>query len=232
MEKCEICGQELKILSGHHLKKHKISYNEYVKKYFGSLENKKRILNSKNEKENNITNDVSILNLNEFPDEKIIPDFKIENNDDINIDNLKVKVEEIFGNTNGLESIDDPFISKISNVIKRKNVVYVDPRNLTSPDKIELITYLMNIFSNIENNYFIEKITLTGFLVYRYVTDIANPTLKIDFEFPNAFWHNQDVPKIVRDPILKRDGWKIINVMSSRPSIEDLEIELKKLKLI
>jgi hypothetical protein len=231
MEKCEICGQQMSRMSGNHLKKHNLTYKEYIKKFFGTQKNKEKVLAERNKVPEIFDDNIPLLNLSDLPNQKEIPDFKVEN-DDINVEDLKVKVEEIFGNVNGIENINDPFISKISDVIRRKNVVYVDPRNLTSPDKAELITYLMNIFSDIQNNFFIEKVTLGGFLVYRYVTDICNPTLKIDFEFPNAFWHNEDVPRIVKDPILKRDGWKIINVLSSKPCIEDLEIELKKMKLI
>lgn len=102
----------------------------------------------------------------------------------------------------------------------------------TPKSKVDIINFLMIYFDEIENNFFVEKYTLSGHLDYRFVTDIVDLKTKINFEFPNAFWHNRDVAKAHRDLKLKSNGWTIIDILSKSPTVSDVEEELKKRHLI
>ncbi len=68
---------------------------------------------------------------------------------------------------------------------------------MISPDKLHILNYLVNIFTKdkIENNFYVEKKFLNGAIDYRFITDIAIPSLMLDIEFNKAFWHNYDRPK-------------------------------------
>ena len=100
-------------------------------------------------------------------------------------------------------------------------------------DKEFIIEYLGERFigNKVINNYFIESWTLSGYMSYRLISDIAIPSLKLDFEFPNAFWHNLDRPKQVRDSILEKDGWTVITVEDKNPTVQSIEKQLKKFLL-
>lgn len=89
--------------------------------------------------------------------------------------------------------------------------------------KAEILSYLRMLFPNIQDNYIIDKINSTGHLVYQIVTDIADPVRKLDFEFPNAFWHNPGWPDPARDFKLLNDGWKILSFDSVAPALEDIQ---------
>ncbi len=85
--------------------------------------------------------------------------------------------------------------------------------------KVNILKYLKALFPNIQADYYIEKYTPMGTLEYRYITDMADPKRRIDFEFVNAFWHNADRFSYTqhRDANLKRDGWKIIKIKAKVP---------------
>jgi hypothetical protein len=54
----------------------------------------------------------------------------------------------------------------------------------------------------------IEQFHLNGLLEYTFITDFVDMDTKTIFDFPNAFWHNQDRHIIYNKwELLKRDGW-------------------------
>ena len=100
-------------------------------------------------------------------------------------------------------------------------------------DKVRILNFLKNFFPNLVNNYILGKISLGGSLEYRICMDIADPTKKLDFEFPTTFWHNVGFPdKHYREQRLQDCGWKIISFTrgTSNPEIEYILKELKLLK--
>ena len=100
-------------------------------------------------------------------------------------------------------------------------------------DKVKILKYLKTIFSTIENNYIFDKYALSGQLEHQTVMDIADKNKRIDFEFPNSFWHNIGfTDKNYREQRLIDSGWKIITINSIGPSVDEIESELKALNLI
>jgi len=116
--------------------------------------------------------------------------------------------------------------------ISKRPKLFKDESGLVPKDKADIINFLMQHFDNIKYNYFIEKLSISGHLDYRLVTDIVDVERKINFEFPDAFWHNKDVQKNYRDSKLQSDGWLIVDIYSKAPSVRDVESELKKRNLI
>jgi hypothetical protein len=109
---------------------------------------------------------------------------------------------------------------------KKKNEKDAESYIDVLPSKINILKCLKKICPESINNFMIEKVTLSGFLEYKFITDIADPTSKIDFEFPNTFWHNQDTPNVLRNKILERDGWRVIIIKSNSPNITDIKKHL------
>lgn len=91
-------------------------------------------------------------------------------------------------------------------------------------NKADILTYLHKAYPYLENNYSIEKRHFYDErLLWRYITDMADPVKKVMFDFPKAFWHNSDeYPDHQRDKILKEDGWIIISVDKHYPTVQDV----------
>lgn len=89
--------------------------------------------------------------------------------------------------------------------------------------KDNILRFLKESFRNIEQDYVIRIFTPNGRLEYEFITDFADPILKVDFEFPRTFWHNEDrYMDLARKVKLHNNGWKVIEVNSNSPSINDL----------
>jgi len=130
------------------------------------------------------------------------------------------------------KSLSNNFESKLKEFISKRPKLFKDESGLVPKDKADIINFLMQHFDNIKYNYFVEKLSISGHLDYRLVTDIVDVERKINFEFPDAFWHNKDVQKNYRDMRLKADGWMIVDIYSKAPTVSDVEKELKKRNLI
>ena len=140
-------------------------------------------------------------------------------------------------NRKKFEELDLSFVKKInipSSLKQTKKLEYDDPKNLISKSKLLLLNYLVSEFLDVRNNFFIEKLTQTGVVDFKYITDIVIHEYKVILEFPNAFWHNNmlGVSNHVRINNLNQEGWKIINIDSKMPTVEDLKFELIKHGLI
>lgn len=229
METCVLCGKMFNSITHNHvMKNHGISYKEYKQKY----------MNTNNINLNAEIYDDNIINRTKETNSKInetttpAKDYLIRLDSEIYDNNIVNMTKEINPKIEEIAESSKDFLIQLNDILKYKNTEYKDPRNITTPEKVAIMSYLMSVFSYVENNYFIEKWTLNKFLAYRYVTDISIPSLQIDIEFPNAFWHNSDVPSSVRDNVLKKDGWTIIKIMSVNPCVDDVQKELLRLKLI
>jgi hypothetical protein len=93
-------------------------------------------------------------------------------------------------------------------------------------DKIkgQVFDCLRSFFSNVKSNYIIREKLIDGTLELEFITDFADPVLKVDIEFPNTFWHNipqYDDPN--RDKKLEAKGWKIITIKGKSPKYKDIQ---------
>lgn len=91
-------------------------------------------------------------------------------------------------------------------------------------NKADILVYLHDAYPYLEDNYSIEKRHFySDQLMWRYITDMADPIKKVIFDFPQAFWHNEDeYPDHQRDKILKEDGWIIIKIDKHYPTVADV----------
>ena len=130
-----------------------------------------------------------------------------------------VEVEELNEIEREFAELEDPEvhseveidISKLTETIRR----HKDPMEAK---KSKILEHLRTFFSNIQQDYVIHLIDGGGQLNEEYITDFADPVLKVNVEFPDTFWHNQGYIDLMRDEKMKSYGWKIIKVPGQSPS--------------
>ena len=115
-------------------------------------------------------------------------------------------------------SIEDDV--NIDKVLEEKS--HNDP---VKQSKAMVLDSLRVYFSNIRQDYLIEEFgKMSGRLKYHFITDFADPVLKVVVQFPNTFWHNRDIQiDPLKNQKLREDGWKVIIVSSKAPSNKDIQ---------
>lgn len=103
-------------------------------------------------------------------------------------------------------------------------------KDITQTNKEKVLEYLSYYFSNVQKDYLIRIQTIDGKVIFESISDFADPVLKLDFEFPRAFWHNQgmyDDPN--RDQKLKEGGWEVIRFKTNAPTFDIIKKRVEKL---
>jgi hypothetical protein len=191
---CQICGKSFMVISPKHLSgKHDIKYGEYKLRFPDApLSSAEFTAKSKYGKVKGIFDE-------------------------------GVSIEELPDVSKEFEGLDDPEIheeveidiSKLTETVRR----YKDPMQ---EKKVKILEHLRTFFSNIQQDYVIQLIDGGGRLNEEYITDFADPILKVNIEFPNTFWHNQGRVDLMRDEKMKMYGWKIIYIPGQSPSREKM----------
>jgi len=211
---CQVCGESYWSITPQHLKKlHNMSINEYKLKFpvapFISYITKQKSSIAHKAKSNN--QEIFKEEENKPKVDEEITDIDI---DKIQKELLEKKKNEIDELTNLKKDLKE--ISDTEHFDKE-----LDPYNSTPKNKLDLMKSLKLIYPGLKNNYSIEKLTPSGHLEYKFITDMADPITKTVFEFPNTFWRNIDVPpNPMKSNLLKRDGWKIITIKEVGPNME------------
>ena len=193
---CQICGKPFAIISPRHLKKHKITHSEYKLKFPDApLANEEFAVKSLYGRHKDM-----FKGSDPEPDDYTLTDENIIGEEEI-VDKEVIKIKE-FGTT-------------------QKNDTPLDP---VASMKKRIFNHLSMYLHNIRQNYFIEEKTLGGLTKFHYISDFADPVLKINVEFPDTFWHNQDIfVDPLREEKLKSSGWKVIKIKGNSPSLEKIE---------
>lgn len=212
---CQECNKPFHFITARHLFKwHKMTSAEYKDKYPNipmakiNFNKKPRVRNKK---------------------EPIIEELNFDDNTDNefqSIEELHKKSffgDEKFGNKSEDKTISELSKNKIPTPTKQS-----DPMN----DKLDILSYLKLTFHNIKNNYTFTKKKPNGSIEYQFVTDMADPSAKIVFDFPNSFWHNNDtrISTHFRNALLNSYGWTVVTVKQSMPKVQHVDSELKNLK--
>ena len=191
---CQICGKPFSIISPRHLKKHDVTHKEYKLKF----------------------PDAPLAN-EEFAVKSLYGRHKdmFKPNEP---DNYTLTDESIIGEG---EIVDKEIITIKEFKSSKKDDTPLDP--VTSTKK-RIFNHLSMYLHNVRQDYFIEEKTLGGLVRFRYISDFADPVLKINVEFPDMFWHNQGAfIDPLRDKKLKSGGWKVIKIRGNLPSLKKIE---------
>jgi len=190
---CQLCGKPFMVISPKHLSgKHKIQYGEYKLRF-----------------------PEAPLSSSEFGARSKYGKVKGVFDD--------VEIEELSDLEKEFEGLDDPDvhdvmeidIGKLTETIRK----YKDPMQ---EKKQRILDHLKTFFSNIQQDHMVQLIDGGGKLNEEYITDFADPVLKIDIEFPDTFWHNQGRIDLMRDEKMKMYGWKVIKIPGQVPSFEKI----------
>lgn len=192
---CQLCGKSFLVISPKHLGTHDIRYSEYKLRFPDApLSTSEFAASSRYGRVKNI-----------FDDEEIVVEDEMENLEDEfeGMEDPEIVVEK---------EID---IDKLTETIRK----FKDPMQ---ERKSKILDHLRSFFSNIQQDYMVQLIDGGGFLRSEFITDFADPILKIDIELPDVFWHNQGFPDPNRNNKLKVYGWKVITVTGNSPSPEKI----------
>jgi len=193
---CQICGKPYLVITPTHLKTHKIGgYDEYTKRFPGAP-----LSNDEFKKRGSVGKKVKDAPKELFAKE-MNPILKVE---DVFVDDIEPEIEEV--------DIEQIFAKDVSK----------DPiHNI----KLKVLDMLKMYFANVEENFVaVLKNSVTGLIYREYITDFADPILRIDFEFPDTYWHNgEGYPDALRDKNMADYGWRVIRIRSNSPTIKDIE---------
>lgn len=214
---CQICGKPFSIITGGHLAKHNVTMSQYKSRFPGvtlasnDFKAKQKYVKSpifKKEKVLTENKDEEIIELtDEIKDEVLV---NVENK------NKELK-DEIYDFPDEVLVNEEPEIEEFE-VLKGSSQ---DP---IKNKKEEILNFLKQFYMNIQENFMIQKLSLTNHLEYEYITDFADPALKVNVEFPKTFWHNQGTYiDLQRNLKLSEDGWQIIEIHSKNPTFNDIE---------
>lgn len=190
---CQLCGKPFMVISPRHLSgKHEIKYGEYKLRFPDAP-----------------------LSSAEFTAKSKYGKMKGVFDD--------VEVEELDEIDKEFEKFEDPDvhdeveidISKLTETIRK----YKDPMQ---EKKEKMLQLLRTFFSNIQQDYVIQLIDGGGQLNEEYISDFADPVLKVNVEFDDTFWHNQGHIDLMRDEKMKTYGWKVVHVKGQNPSREKI----------
>lgn len=89
--------------------------------------------------------------------------------------------------------------------------------------------HLILYFTNIEQDYLVREFGANDKqLKFEFITDFADPVLRVAFFFPDTFWHNKDyLIDLNKNLKLTERGWKVLEIKGKSPSIDDLDVALK-----
>lgn len=187
---CQICGKPFQIISPKHLTKHNLRYAEYKLRFPDApLSNSEFAASSKYGKYKDMFND----------DDEVVVEDEIDS------------IEKEFEGMEDPEIAEEIDIGKLAKTIR----VYKDPMQAK---KSKILDHLRTFFSNIQQDYMIKLIDGGGKLHHEFITDYADPVLKINIEFPDVFWHNQGIIDLNRDEKIQRYGWKVIKISGNNPT--------------
>lgn len=195
---CQECGNAFNLLAHAHMKKHDMTLSDYKEKY---------------------------------------PDFPVSS--DKFKTSQRFRTADVFKkeeqpkpiSKEELALLDKEDLDKITQSDLEDGILEEDIPVYVKPEDDELLTtkeqvadYLKSIYPNLIVNFAIKKFTFHGHLEYMFSTDMTDVLTRTIFDFPNSPWHTGEYrPTTNKHTILSKDGWKIVSISISSPSINDIK---------
>jgi len=121
----------------------------------------------------------------------------------------------------------EPEVDELPIQREAEKVMKADPIQAT---KNRIKNHLGLLFANVEQDYLIREYGPNDkVLKFEFITDFADPVLKVVFQFPDTFWHNRDLlVDLNKNLKLTEYGWKIIEIPGNSPTLEKIDEVLKE----
>lgn len=204
---CQICGKPYLVISPRHLGTHNVSYEEYKTRFSGApLSSKEFNKMGKIARDKNIFVEEELKAFEvEEPKEDIVDEDIPEKDVDPTVDQ-EIDFEQVYA--------EAPLAEK----------------DICSVSKDRILDHLRAFFTNIRKDYMIQVFNINNLLMFEFISDFADPILKVNIQFPNAFWHNRmQYVDSNRDKKLEEHGWKVIRIKSKGPTFKDISKAVEKL---
>jgi hypothetical protein len=220
---CQECGGAYKVLTGSHTRrKHNMSIEDYKAKYPGAPTSGKMFsltMSQVQSKTELFKEKPPEVDLNQTGEDDVITDDILDDERAPTIEEIQEKLED--------EDLSDLFTS---DEVQDPELFDVEEEDKQTPkDKLQILKAVRQRYPFVQNNYMIKKFLLTNHLEYEFITDMADPINKVDFEFPNTFWHNRmafEDPN--RNQKLRQDGWRVILIEARIPKPSDVQKLISK----
>jgi len=93
--------------------------------------------------------------------------------------------------------------------------------NPMKSSKNRILDILRVLYTNVRPDYMIRQFGTDGNLKFEFITDFCDPILKIVIQFPDTFWHNQEMYIDLNKKIkLESYGWLYFEIPTDNPSKE------------
>lgn len=204
---CQFCGQALHIIAVSHLKKHGVTMQQYQERF----------------KDLKVTGDKYRVVQKFCHASLFAPVAKplTEIMDEVLVEEPTEPTEE---ETKSLQFTKEALEAlKLSEQENNKPAALLKPKikNPMQDMKNKILETLKRYFFHIEQNYTIQIFAVSGHLAYEFITDFADPVQKIAINFPKTFWHNKNHDPASNNRLIE-NGWKIIEIHSLAPSVNEL----------
>jgi very-short-patch-repair endonuclease len=128
---------------------------------------------------------------------------------------------------------DETFVDEepeVEEEIDLQRVIDSEKRDPIQDAKYKIFDHLRMYLSNVKMDYSIRENWPDGRTIFEFITDFADPILKIDIECMKVFWHNRDqFVDLNRNQKLKERGWKVIEINSKSPTFDEIDKALKNI---
>lgn len=200
---CQICGKDYLIISPKHLKTHNLTFDEYKLRFPDApISSKEFNKLGKIGKDKNVFVEQELSSIEE--EEKKIKAMLEE--DDIPEKDVEPTVDQ---------EID---FDKVYEETPQKD------KDIFALSKDRILDHLRAFYTNIKKDHMIQVFNIQNHLLFEFISDFADPILKVNIEFPNTFWHNRmPYEDINRDKKLAEYGWKVIRIASHAPKFKDIQ---------
>lgn len=192
---CQICGKSFNIIQVTHLRKHEMTLKEYQEQF--------KDLHITSDKYRTISKFCHSPTFSPTPKplteimEEVIVDAPVESED-------ITKILE-----KAIEQTKDPLPQKPKT------------RSPMQDMKTRISNILKRYYLEIQENYPVQIFAPSGHLLHEFITDFADPSNKVVFNFPKTFWHNRNLDPNSNNK-LSEHGWKVIEIYSLAPTDKEI----------
>lgn len=128
-----------------------------------------------------------------------------------------------------VEELVDEHDPKVEELALETLVKNTRPQNPMEAMKARILDHLRLRYSNIKKDYLISQFGIDNRLKFEFITDFCDPVLKVVIQFPDTFWHNQEMAiDLNKNVKLEQYGWKVIEIPTKNPSFKLIDKRLEE----
>jgi hypothetical protein len=215
---CQLCGKAFKVLTLSHLQKtHQTDMQTYRKRFPEAIVTSQQTKARMKYSAILDRGDSSLI-------EEVVDNSDTITDKDSGSNNKGNKISE----RNYLDQLIEKTLNPFESIEERK---YADFESLPAKGALQdqrnsILEVLKRYFPNMQSNCLVRRTSPSGTLSFEFITDFADPVMKVIVDFPDMGWHNKDkfhTPVSLKDSKLKASGWKIIRILKGQDLIERLE---------